>query len=92
MSNEWQKDYWTDLIHGMNFDLDDDRILKEVALFADKCDISEEITRIESHLEQLLKLLANQVALVVKLNFFFRKWVGNSTQYVLNPRRSHVPS
>ncbi len=32
--------------------LDDERILKEVALFAERCDISEELTRLESHFQQ----------------------------------------
>ncbi|MGI8819988.1 MAG: YicC/YloC family endoribonuclease [Chthoniobacterales bacterium] len=31
---------------------DDDRLLKEVALFADRSDVSEELTRLESHLAQ----------------------------------------
>jgi uncharacterized protein (TIGR00255 family) len=35
----------------------DDRIVKEIALFADRCDISEEITRLKSHLAQARKLL-----------------------------------
>ncbi len=34
---------------GLEIDLADDRILKEVGLFAEKCDISEEITRLDSH-------------------------------------------
>ncbi len=29
---------------------DDERVCKEIALFADRCDISEEITRLQSHL------------------------------------------
>ncbi len=41
----------------LELDLDDERVLKEVALFADRCDISEEVTRLESHLEQLSGLL-----------------------------------
>jgi uncharacterized protein (TIGR00255 family) len=42
-----------------NLDLDpgDERVLKEIALFADRCDISEELTRLRSHLEQLDQLL-----------------------------------
>lgn len=32
--------------------LDDERIVREIALFADRCDISEELTRIASHLKQ----------------------------------------
>ena len=35
----------------------DDRVVKEVALFADRCDISEELTRLRSHLAQARKLL-----------------------------------
>lgn len=33
----------------LELDLSDDRILREIALFADRCDISEEITRLDSH-------------------------------------------
>lgn len=35
---------------------DDERIIREVALFADKCDISEEITRLSSHFDQFRAL------------------------------------
>lgn len=34
---------------GIPFDTDDERLAKEVALFADRCDISEELTRLHSH-------------------------------------------
>ena len=37
---------------GLEFTPGDDRLLKEVALFADRSDISEELTRLESHLAQ----------------------------------------
>ena len=36
---------------------DDERLLKEVALFADRTDISEELTRLESHFKQFDDLL-----------------------------------
>jgi len=35
----------------------DERMVREVALFADRCDISEELTRLKSHLAQARKLL-----------------------------------
>jgi uncharacterized protein (TIGR00255 family) len=35
----------------------DERIVKEVAIFADRCDISEELTRLKSHIGQARKLL-----------------------------------
>ena len=37
---------------GVPLPLDDERLVKEIALFADRCDISEEITRAESHIQQ----------------------------------------
>ena len=38
--------------------LADDRVVREIALFADRCDISEELTRIDSHLKQFDDYLA----------------------------------
>ena len=40
---------------GLELDLGDERVLKEIALFADRCDVSEELTRLRSHLSQLLR-------------------------------------
>jgi len=34
---------------GLELDPADERVLKELALFADRCDITEELTRLESH-------------------------------------------
>lgn len=42
---------------GLELDVSDERVLKEVALFADRCDITEEITRLRSHFGQLRDLL-----------------------------------
>lgn len=36
---------------------EDERVLKEIALFGEKCDIAEEITRLDSHIAQFEKLL-----------------------------------
>lgn len=38
-------------------DVGDERVLKEVALFADRCDVTEELTRLRSHFEQFATLL-----------------------------------
>lgn len=40
----------------LSVSVDDERIIREVALFADKCDISEEITRLSSHFDQFRTL------------------------------------
>jgi uncharacterized protein (TIGR00255 family) len=42
---------------GLELDINDERVLKEVALFADRSDITEEITRLRHHLTQLKELL-----------------------------------
>jgi uncharacterized protein YicC (UPF0701 family) len=42
---------------GLELDAGDERVLKEVALFADRCDVSEELTRLRSHLSQFAALL-----------------------------------
>ena len=39
-------------------DSDDPRLLKEIALFADRCDISEELTRLASHFAQFESCLS----------------------------------
>jgi len=42
---------------GLDLDVSDERVLKEVALFADRSDVTEEITRLRSHQNQLRELL-----------------------------------
>ena len=41
---------------GLELPIDDDRLAKEVVIFADRCDISEEVTRLASHLDQFAAL------------------------------------
>ncbi len=46
---------------GLNMPLDDERLVKEVVIFADRCDITEELTRLKSHLSQFhLQLRADE--------------------------------
>jgi len=42
---------------GLDIPLDDERLVREVILFADKSDISEELTRLDSHLAQFAHTL-----------------------------------
>ena len=52
------KESYRDSLHtrlaeaGLDVDLNDERLLREIGIFAERCDISEEITRIESHVTQ----------------------------------------
>ncbi len=52
------KERITELLAG-NASLPEERILTEAAIFADKCAIDEEITRLNSHLIQLEKILGS---------------------------------
>lgn len=45
---------------GLEIDLDDPRFLKEIALFADRADISEELTRLASHFAQFEEALGER--------------------------------
>lgn len=54
---------------GLELDLSDERVLKEIAIFADRCDIAEELTRLESHLEQFEATFALSEPVGRKLDF-----------------------
>jgi len=58
--------------------LDDERLCKEIALFADRCDISEEITRLRSHVAQFHQYLNDHPAPGRALDFLcqeiHREW------------------
>lgn len=53
----------------VNVEVDEVRLLNEVAFFADKCDINEEISRLSSHLNQFLKSMDSKSELGRKLDF-----------------------
>jgi len=53
--------------------LEETRILTEVAIFADKADINEELTRLESHIEQFLKILQLTEPIGRKLDFLVQE-------------------
>ncbi len=42
---------------GLELDLADERVAKEIALFADRCDVSEELTRLDSHFAKFREYL-----------------------------------
>jgi uncharacterized protein (TIGR00255 family) len=58
---------------GLELDLNDERVLKEVALFADRCDVTEEITRLRSHLGQLKELLRTKGEIGRKAEFILQE-------------------
>lgn len=53
---------------GLELDVGDERVLKELALFADRCDIVEELTRLASHFAQFTSCFGEK-AVGRKLDF-----------------------
>lgn len=53
----------------LDIDLEDERVLREVALFAERCDVSEELTRLRSHGQLLSQIFAEDGCVGRKLEF-----------------------
>ncbi len=58
---------------GLELDLNDERVLREIALFADRCDVTEEITRLRSHFEQFNALLKSEGEIGRKAEFILQE-------------------
>lgn len=58
---------------GLELDVNDERVLREVALFADRCDITEELTRLRSHLDQFTALLKSDGEIGRKAEFILQE-------------------
>lgn len=57
------------LMADLNVTLSETDIIREMAIFADRCDINEEITRLKSHIEQFRRMLAADSSQGRKLEF-----------------------
>lgn len=58
---------------GLELDVSDERVLREVALFADRSDITEELTRLRSHLDQFGALLRSDQEIGRKAEFILQE-------------------
>lgn len=58
---------------GSEFEVDPQRLAQEVALFADRCDISEEVARFLSHLKQFRDLLHSDEPVGRQLDFLVQE-------------------
>jgi len=58
---------------GLELNVEDERVLREIALFADRCDVSEEVTRFRSHLEQFEGLLKSDEEIGRKADFILQE-------------------
>jgi uncharacterized protein (TIGR00255 family) len=60
-----------DLISGM--EIDESRLSQEVAIFAEKSDVTEELVRFRSHLGQFLEMLDGEEAIGRKVDFLIQE-------------------
>ncbi|QIB26265.1 YicC/YloC family endoribonuclease [Caloranaerobacter azorensis] len=58
---------------GDNYELDESRLANEVAFFADKSNIDEEIVRLYSHINQLISALDSDVPVGRRLDFLIQE-------------------
>jgi len=54
---------------GVDIDLADERLLKEIGIFAERCDITEEITRLRSHFTKFREYLSSSAPVGRSLDF-----------------------
>lgn len=70
---EWQQKL-ADRLQRLSEDrVDDQRIAQELALFADRCDISEELSRFQSHLQQFADLFEQDEPVGRQLDFLLQE-------------------
>jgi uncharacterized protein (TIGR00255 family) len=58
---------------GLELNVEDERVLREIALFADRCDVTEEITRLRSHFDQFTALLKSEGEIGRKAEFLLQE-------------------
>jgi len=64
-----------DKIHkiSQDVDVDENRVAQEVAIFADRCDVTEEIVRIGSHLQQFRNYMSMDDSIGRRLDFLIQE-------------------
>ena len=69
---------------GLDINCDDDAVRKEFTVYAEKSDVSEEITRIRSHLEQFEEGLKANNQLAENLNLLCKNWAESLILWAQN--------
>lgn len=65
----------------LNVTIEPAELVREVSLFAERCDISEEVVRLRSHLEQFGRALQNEEAVGRKIEFIAQE-MGRETNTI----------
>lgn len=61
------------LLSGTDIELTDSNLCREIAIFAERCDITEEISRLKSHLSQLQETIHSDGSVGRKLDFIVQE-------------------
>lgn len=77
-----------ELLAGTDVKIDDADVLREVALYADRCDIHEEITRLRSHIGQFTNLIEKGSSPGRKLDFLCQEMFREVN--TIGSKASHV--
>jgi uncharacterized protein (TIGR00255 family) len=71
-------------------DVDVSRLEQEIAMFAERCDISEELTRLESHCSQLASLLTSHEAIGRRLDFLLQEMAREANTVGAKSPDAHI--
>lgn len=58
-----------EMLEGSGATVEPDNLIREVSVFADRCDINEEITRLRCHIDEFLKVINGPTSQGRKLDF-----------------------
>lgn len=61
------------LLNGTNIELTDSSLCREIAIFAERCDITEEISRLKSHFSQIQETMNSDESVGRKLDFIVQE-------------------
>jgi len=61
------------LLSGTNIELTDSSLCREIAIFAERCDITEEISRLKSHFSQIQETINSDESVGRKLDFIVQE-------------------
>lgn len=66
---------------GIKVDYNDERVLKEVVFFADRADVTEELTRLDSHFVQFREFLRSEAPVGRSLDFLIQEMFREITTF-----------
>ncbi|MFQ3169719.1 MAG: hypothetical protein ACI8QI_002297 [Limisphaerales bacterium] len=73
-------------------DMDDERLLREIVYYTDRTDITEELTRLESHFVQLEECLSDNVPVGRKLDFLAQEMFREINTIGSKANDAHISS